>query len=57
MENQMEQPNQGEQKQNQPIVETQITKSKDGKYVLHITKIVDIKPTGYYQKVLENTGE
>jgi len=36
----------------QPIVETQISKSKDGKYLLHVTKITDIKPVGYYQKVL-----
>ena len=53
----MEQPNQGEQNQNKPIVETQITKSKDGKYILHITKIIDIKPVGYYAKVLENVEE
>ena len=37
---------------NKPIVETQISKSKDGKYLLHITKITDIKPIGYYAKVM-----
>ncbi|MDP3990623.1 MAG: hypothetical protein Q8Q01_05475 [archaeon] len=37
---------------NEPIVETQISKSKDGKYVLHKTIITDIKPVGYYQKVI-----
>ena len=42
---------------NKPIVETQISKSKDGKYLLHITKITDIKPIGYYQKVMESTGQ
>ena len=39
---------------NKPIVETQISKSKDGKYLLHVTKITDIKPIGYYAKVLGN---
>ena len=42
---------------NKPIVETQISKSKDGKYLLHITKITDIKPIGYYAKVMESTGQ
>ena len=37
---------------NKPIVETQVTKSKDGRYLLHVTKITDIKPVGYYAKVL-----
>ena len=41
----------------QPIVETQVTMSKDGKYLLHVTKITDIKPIGYYQKVMESTGQ
>lgn len=41
---------------NKPIVETQISKSKDGKYLLHVTKITDIKPIGYYQKVMESAG-
>ena len=36
-----------------PIVETQITKSKDGKWIIHKTIITDIKAVGYYNKVLE----
>ena len=28
-----------------------------GKYLLHITKITDIKPIGYYAKVMESTGQ
>ena len=39
---------------NKPIVETQISKSKDGKYLLHKTIITDIKPVKYYEKVMES---
>ena len=46
-----------EYEKNKPIVETQISKSKDGKYLLHVTKITDIKPIGYYTKVMESTGQ
>jgi len=34
-----------------PIIETRIAKSKDGKYVIHRTQIVDIKPVEYWDKV------
>jgi len=43
-----------EQLMNQPILETKITKSKDGKYVIHKTVITDIKPIGYYDKLVES---
>lgn len=46
-----------EYEKNKPIVETQISMSKDGKYLLHVTKITDIKPIGYYTKVMESTGQ
>ena len=36
-----------------PIIETKIVKSKDGKYIIHKTEIVDIKPVEYWDKVLE----
>ncbi|MDP3699248.1 MAG: hypothetical protein Q8R47_06725 [Nanoarchaeota archaeon] len=39
---------------NKPIVETQISKSKDGKYLIHKTIITDIKPVKYYEKVMES---
>lgn len=44
-----------EQKQfeNKPVVETQLSLSKDGKYLIHKTIIVDIKPIKYIGKVLE----
>lgn len=39
--------------ENKPIVETQLSMSKDRKYVIHKTVITDIKPVKYIQKVLE----
>jgi hypothetical protein len=39
------------QKRNTPIIETHISKSKDGKYIIHKTVITDIKPVAYYEKV------
>ncbi|HLC20078.1 MAG TPA: hypothetical protein VJK72_04100 [Candidatus Nanoarchaeia archaeon] len=38
--------------QNRPIVESQITKSKDGKYMIHRTVITSIKPMKYYEAVM-----
>jgi hypothetical protein len=37
-----------------PIVEAQISKSKDGKWIIHRTIITDIKPVGYFQAVLRD---
>ena len=34
-----------------PVVETRITKSRDGKWIIHKTIITDIKAGGYYQQV------
>ena len=36
----------------QPILETQISKSEDGKWIIHRTIITDIKPVSYFEKVL-----
>ena len=38
---------------NEPIVETQLSMSKDKKYVIHKTIITDIKPVNYWEKVME----
>jgi len=38
---------------NMPLIETQIKKSKDGKYMVHKTVITDIKPTTYYERIME----
>jgi len=37
----------------QPIIETKVRKSNDGKWLIHQTKITDIKPVGYFEKILE----
>ncbi len=36
----------------QPIVETQLSMSKDKKYLIHRTIITDIKPIKYWEKVV-----
>ena len=41
-----------EQLNKQPIVETSIRRSEDGKWVVHKTTITDIKPISYFEKVL-----
>lgn len=38
----------------QPILETNVGKSEDGKWLIHKTVITDIKPVTYFEKVLEN---
>ena len=40
-----------------PIIETKVFKSKDGNFIVHKTIIVDIKPTKYYDAVMESNGE
>ncbi len=41
-----------EQLNQQPIIKTAVSKSKDGKWIMHRTTIVDIKPMSYFDKVL-----
>ncbi len=43
-----------EQISKQPIIETSITKSEDGKWVIHKTTITDIKSRNYFEKVLQD---
>lgn len=42
-----------EQLNKQPVVETSIRKSEDGRWVVHKTIITDIKPLSYFEKVLK----
>ena len=42
-----------EQLNRQPIVESSIRRSDDGKWIVHKTTITDIKPVSYFEKVLE----
>jgi hypothetical protein len=41
-----------EQLNRQPIVESSIRRSEDGKWIVHKTTITDIKPVAYFEKVL-----
>ncbi len=41
-----------EQLSRQPILESSISKSEDGKWIIHKTIITDIKPVSYFEKVL-----
>jgi hypothetical protein len=41
-----------EQLNRQPIIETVVSKSEDGKWLIHKTVITDIKPVSYMEKVL-----
>ncbi|MHA1169726.1 MAG: hypothetical protein ACTSRU_18000 [Candidatus Hodarchaeales archaeon] len=46
-----------EQLQKQPILESHITVSEDGKWIIHKTIITDIKPVAYVEKVIESAKE
>ncbi|MFH1849527.1 MAG: hypothetical protein ABH879_05050 [archaeon] len=43
-----------EQLNKMPIMESSVTKSDDGKWVIHRVVITSIKSIKYYQKMLEN---
>lgn len=36
-----------------PTIESQLRKSKDGKYLIHRTVITHIRPLAYYKAILE----
>lgn len=36
----------------QPIIETAVSLSEDGKWLIHKTIITDLKPVSYFEKVL-----
>lgn len=38
---------------NTPLMETKISKSADGKYIIHKVIITTIKPTAYYKAVAD----
>lgn len=43
-----------EQLNKMPIVESHVMKSEDGKWVINKVTITSIKPTKYFEKMLEN---
>ena len=50
----MEIPNQNQHEVIKPIIESKITKSKDGKWIIHETTIVDIKPVAHLKEILKD---
>ena len=42
-----------EQLNRQPILETSVSKSEDGKWLIHKTIVTDIKPVSYFEKALK----
>lgn len=40
-----------------PMIETIVGKSKDGKFIIHKTIMTHIKPTAYWQAVLDGKNE
>ncbi len=41
-----------EQLKEMPKIKSAVKKSKDGKYVIHETRITHIKPAAYYEAIL-----
>ena len=39
-----------------PYVDARVSKSKDGKWIIHKTTITSIKPVQYFEAVLSNDG-
>ena len=39
-----------------PLIESTFSKSKDGKYLIHKTVITTIRPTAYFEKIIESEG-
>lgn len=37
-----------------PTINTKISKSKDGKFLIHKTEIVTIKPTAYFEAIINS---
>lgn len=46
-----------EQLKKMPQIDSRVTKSKDGRFLIHKTTITDIKPVAYYEKVFESDPE
>ncbi len=43
-----------EQLKQMPLMRSRVTKSKDGKFLIHKVEITTIKPAAYYEAVLRN---
>ncbi len=40
-----------------PRIEARLTRSKDGKYLIHRTIITHIRPMAYYKAIVENASK
>ena len=45
-----------EQLKKMPLVESRFSKSKDGRFIIHKTIITTIRPTTYFEKIMESEG-
>lgn len=43
-----------EQLRQMPLIKTRISKSKDGRFLIHRTELIHIRPTAYYEAVIGN---
>lgn len=43
-----------EQLRKMPQVQSRVFKSQDGRFIVHRTTLTDIKPVGYYDKVVRS---
>lgn len=43
-----------EQLRKMPLIESRVSRSKDGKYLIHRTTITFLRPTAYYEAILAN---
>jgi hypothetical protein len=46
-----------EQLRQMPLIKNKISRSKDGRFLIHRTEIINIKPTAYYEAVLKNNEQ
>ncbi len=46
-----------EQLRRMPLIETKVSKSKDGRFLIHRTIITHIKPMVYYKAIVENASK
>lgn len=46
-----------EQIRKMPLIEARLSKSKDGKYLIHRTIITYVRPMSYYKAIVENAAQ
>ncbi|MCC7575022.1 hypothetical protein KO361_05500 [Candidatus Woesearchaeota archaeon] len=46
-----------EQLRQMPLIKNKISKSKDGRFLIHRTELINIKPMAYYEAILKNNEQ